>query len=84
MSSLRRSFSDFKLEIEDLVVAGDAVWTRNVATGTNDGPYIGKPPTGRSFRVYVFDVMRIEGGRLVEHWGVPDRMGVLLQLGATS
>jgi predicted ester cyclase len=84
VSSLRRSFSDFKLEIEDLVVDGDTVWTRNVATGTNDGPYLGKAPTGRSFRVYVFDVMRIEGGRLVEHWGVPDRMGVLRQLGANS
>lgn len=81
VSSLRRSFSDFKLEIEDLVVDGDTVWTRNIASGTNDGPYMGNPPTGRSFRVVVFDVMRVVGGRLVEHWGVPDRMGVLLQLG---
>jgi predicted ester cyclase len=37
VTSLRRAFSDFKLEIEDLVVAGDTVWIRNVATGTNDG-----------------------------------------------
>ena len=84
MTSLRRAFSDFKLEIEDMVVAGDTVWTRNVATGTNDGPYMGHPPTGRSFRIYVFDVMRVFGGRVVEHWGVPDRAGVLLQLGAIS
>jgi len=54
VTSLRRAFSDFKLEIEDLVVAGDTVWTRNVATGTNDGPYMGHPPSGRAFRVYVF------------------------------
>ena len=84
VTSLRRAFSDFKLEIEDLVVAGDTVWTRNVATGTNDGPYMGHPPSGRAFSVYVFDVMRVAEGRVVEHWGVPDRAGVLVQLGAIA
>ena len=82
VTSLRRAFSDFKLEIEDLVVAGDTVWTRNVATGTNDGPYMRHPPS--AFRVYVFDVMRVVRGRVVEHWGVPDRAGVLVQLGAIA
>ena len=42
------------------------------------------PPSGRTFRIYVFDVMRVFGGRVVEHWGVPDHVGVLLQLGAIS
>jgi predicted ester cyclase len=80
ITSLRRAFSDFKLEIEDMVVAGDTVWTRNIATGTHDGPYMGHPPSGRTFRVYVFDVLRVFEGRVVEHWGVPDRAGVLSQL----
>ena len=83
VASLRRAFSDFRLEIEDMVVVGDTVWTRNVASGTNDGPYMGHPPSGRRFRVYVFDVLRVVGGRVTEHWGVPDRAGVLAQLGAT-
>jgi len=81
VTSLRRAFSDFKLAIEDLVVAGDTVWTRNVATGTNDGPYMGRSPTGRRIRIDVFDVLRVVDGRVVEHWGLPDRLGVLLQLG---
>jgi predicted ester cyclase len=84
VTSLRRAFSDFKLEIEDLVVAGDTVWTRNIATGTHDGPYMGHPPSGRRFKIYVFDVMRVLGGRVVEHWGVPDRVGVLMQLGVIT
>ena len=84
VTSLRRAFSDFKLEIEDMAVVGDTVWTRNVATGTNDGPYMGHPPSGRTFRIYVFDVLRVRGGLVVEHWGVPDRLGVLMQLGAFS
>jgi predicted SnoaL-like aldol condensation-catalyzing enzyme len=32
-------------------------------------------------RVAVFDVIRVADGRMVEHWGVPDRLGVLFQLG---
>jgi predicted ester cyclase len=81
ISSLHRAFSDFKLTVVDVVTAGDIVWTRNVATGTNDGPYFGHPPTGRPIRIDVFDVLRVVDGRVTEHWGVPDRLGVLLQLG---
>ena len=32
-------------------------------------------------RIDVFDTIRVENGRMVEHWGVPDRLGALLQLG---
>ena len=81
VASLRRSFPDFRLTIEDLAIAGDAVWLRMVATGTNGGPYMGHAATGRSIRIDVFDVIRIENGLMVEHWGVPDRLGVLSQLG---
>jgi predicted ester cyclase len=80
--SLRDAFSDFHLTIEDLVVAGDTVWTRNVATGTHDGIFAGNAPTGRPIRVDVFDVLRVVDGRIVEHWGVPDRLGALIQIGA--
>jgi predicted ester cyclase len=81
ISSLRRAFSDFELSIEDLVVDGDVVWIRNLATGTNDGRYLGHEPTGRRIRINVFDMARVVDGRIVEHWGVPDRLGVLFQLG---
>jgi predicted ester cyclase len=84
IGSLRRAFSDFELHIDDLVVAGDTVWIRNTATGTNDGSFMGHPPTGRAIRITVFDVLRIADGRIVEHWGVPDRLGVLHQIGAVA
>jgi predicted ester cyclase len=81
MASLRRAFPDFRLEIQDVAVKGDAVWARLVGSGTNDGPYMGHPPTGRRMEVHVFDVVRVVGGRIVEHWGVPDRLSALHQMG---
>ena len=81
IGSLKRAFSDFHLAIEDVVVADDTAWLRMVATGTNDGSFMGHPPTGRAIRAQVFDVIRVADGRMVEHWGVPDRLGVLMQLG---
>jgi predicted ester cyclase len=81
IASLRQAFSDFHLAIEDLVVDGEKVWLRMTATGTNDGSFMGHAPTGRAMRTEVFDVMRVKDGRIVEHWGVPDRLNTLLQLG---
>jgi predicted ester cyclase len=81
IASLRRAFPDFRLQIEDLVVSGDTAWARMIATGTHEGPFMGHPPTGRPMRIDVFDVIRVADGRMVEHWGVPDRLGVLRQLG---
>ena len=84
ISSLRRAFSDFHLAIDDIVVDGDTVWLRMTGTGTNDGPFMGHAPTGRQMRTDVFDVLRVENGRIVEHWGVPDRLGTLFQLGLAT
>ena len=81
IASLRRAFPDFHLAIEDLAVDGDTVWLRMTGTGTHDGPFMGHPPTGRRMRTDVFDAQRVENGRIVEHWGVPDRLGTLFQLG---
>lgn len=81
IQSLHRSFSDFSLAIEDIACEGDRVWVRLRATGTNDGPYHGHPPTGKRIAADVIDVVRIEEGRIVEHWGVPDRLAILHQLG---
>jgi predicted ester cyclase len=42
---------------------------------------MGNEPTGRKMQIDVFDLLRVRDGRLVEHWGVPDRLGALVQLG---
>ena len=81
IETLHTWFSEFKLEILDLVATEDTVWIRNRATGINTGPVMGRPATGRSLDITVFDIVRFADGKIVEHWGVPDQLGMLLQLG---
>ncbi len=71
----RSSIKDLKLTIEAVVETGDTVWARSKATGVD--PRSGKPVT-----IDVVDICRFADGKLVEHWGVPDRFALLHQLGA--
>ena len=78
---LHRWMSDFSLTVEDIAVSGDTVWTRNRARGVNTGSVMGFGPTGASVEVDVIDIGRFADGLLVEHWGIADQMGLLLQVG---
>lgn len=80
ISFLHRLAPDYSLQVETMSVDGDLVWGRMTARGTHTGPGIGQP-TGRSWEITVMDVCRFRDGRIVEHWGVPDRFSQLQQLG---
>jgi predicted ester cyclase len=82
ITELRTAFPDLHLAIEDSVTSGDTTWFRIRSTGTNTGPIWGRPPTGRPIDITVIDVMRVAGHRMVEHWGVADRLAMLKQIGA--
>lgn len=79
---LRSAFPDFKATIDDLVAEGDKVVILQTWRGTHRGEFMGIPPTGRSVSFQVIDTMRIAGGKIVEHWGLMDSMGLMQQLGA--
>jgi predicted ester cyclase len=78
---LRDTFVPFSLTIEDMVADGDKLWARLTGRGTDSKGLRGRPPTGRSFAITVIDVCRFENGKIVEHWGVPDRFHQMVQLG---
>ena len=81
ISTLRRWFPDLQMHAEDTVASGGKVWARFRATGTNLGSIMKMPPTGRKMEITVIDIVRIEDERIVEHWGVPDQLGMMLQTG---
>ena len=75
ITEARAEMPGLTMTVEDMVVDGDRVWARSVAQAPH-------PTTGETLAITVFDLCRFEGGRIVEHWGVPDRFALLHQLGA--
>ncbi len=67
--------------IEDMIAEGDKVVTRLSAYGTQTGELFGIPPTGKKFRETAIAIHRIANGKIVEHWGEADNLGVMQQLG---
>jgi predicted ester cyclase len=81
ITTLRLWFPDFNMRMEDVAAVGDRVWMRFKASGTNLGSVMHNPPTGKKMTIDVIDVVRFEDGKIVEHWGVPDQLGMMFQLG---
>ena len=72
---------DYLTTIEDLIAEGDKVVARVTMTGTHTGDFWGVPPTGRRVHLTAIYIVRIAGGKIVEHWGEEDGMKVFRQLG---
>jgi len=79
--SLRTAAPDLKLTIEEIIASGEKTWARITGRGTHRGPFMGRPATGRPFAITVIDICRFENGKIVEHWGVADRLSMMAQLG---
>ena len=75
------AFPDLEVRIDELVVEDDKVVAATTTTGTHDGELMGFAPTGRQVSVTGIDLVRIEDGRIVEHRGLTDMIGLMRQLG---
>jgi steroid delta-isomerase-like uncharacterized protein len=80
--TFRDAFPDLRMDAERVISEGDMVATRFTMRGTHRGAFMGIPPTGKQITVAGMDMMRIAGGKAVEHWGQTDSLGMLQQLGA--
>jgi len=77
------AFPDMQITVNEMSADSDKVWVYSTMSGTMKGPLMGMKPTGKSFRVDAFDLIRIENGKAVEHWGVSDDASMIHQLGIT-
>jgi len=81
--TLRAAFPDLRMVPEDVIVSGDKVVARVRVTGTQKGPFLGIPATGKQIDVPLIDIIRFGGdGRAQEHWGIVDQLAMMQQLGA--
>jgi steroid delta-isomerase-like uncharacterized protein len=82
VAMFRAAFPDLKISAEDMIADGDKVAVRSVMRGTHKGEFMGVPATGKRVEVSGIDIVRFEGGKAVEHWGITDNMSMMQQLGA--
>jgi steroid delta-isomerase-like uncharacterized protein len=82
VSMYRGAFPDLHLTIDDEITEGDKVVTRFTGRGTHMGPLMGIPPSGKRVTITAIDILRFENGRIAEHWGNQDLLGMMRQLGA--
>lgn len=75
------AFPDLRFDIQRTVTEGDLVAVELIITGTNDGPFRGRPATGRRVRVAGRPWARVKDGQIVELWQIFDELGLLHQLG---
>jgi|SRR5215213_10807529 len=82
ISTMRKASPDIHFIIEHMIAEGDKVATRWVAQGTHTGELMGMPPTGKKVTVTATVIERTgENGKVKEHWGNRDDLGLLQQIG---
>lgn len=77
---LRPALANLTVTIHDQLCDGDKVTTRKTISGVHTGTLMGIAATGRAVAIDVIDIVRVQDGQYVEHWGVNTLPAALAQL----
>ena len=80
-SELRKGFPDLNYRIDLQIAEGDFVSGYVTVTGTHKGEVFGMPATGKRAEWAESHIVKMVNGKITEHWGLVDQMGMLRQLG---
>ncbi len=72
---------DLHFTIDDLIAEGDKVLWRFTSRGTQTGPLMNIPPSGKAGAATGMALFRLADGKIVEVWVNYDLLGLLQQLG---
>jgi steroid delta-isomerase-like uncharacterized protein len=70
-----------KMNQDALLIDGDSVAQILTIEGTDDGQFLGLPPTGKSFRVPAVFLYDLKDGQIARERRVYDFTGLLIQVG---
>ena len=84
VASLRHTFPDLRVSVEEQSAQGDTVTTRCTLRGMDRGGVLWYPPTNKRAAFAATYTDRFSSGMLVEHRGGSDTPGLLEQLGLPS
>lgn len=80
-SSVGGSFTGMRLDIKDVIASGDKVVVYFTNSGTNTGPFLGRPATGKYAIWEGIGIYRIADGKIAEAQFVEDILGQQQMLG---
>ena len=72
---------DIHIDVHEVIAEGDLAAARFTIMGTDTGGFMGMPASDKVVTVTGMDFMRFRDGKIIEHWGEMDMMGLLQQLG---
>lgn len=75
------AFSQGQHNFDEVIVSDDKVVTCGTFTATHLGEFQGLPPTGKQISLSIMHIDRVEDGKILEHWGQGDALGLMQQLG---
>ena len=58
-----------------------ALSTHKRYQGTHEGYFLGVAPTHRQIHFETVDVMRVQNGKITDHWGVGNLLSLMKQIG---
>ena len=80
-AALHEAFPDIRMAEADSIREGNRAAFRWLMSGTHKGEFLGVAPTGERIEAMGMDIVRVVEGKIVEHWGECDVVGMLRQLG---
>jgi steroid delta-isomerase-like uncharacterized protein len=81
VTGYRTAFPDLLFTIDDLIAEGDKVVWRFTSRGTQKGPLMNIPPSGKTGTVTGIAIFRIADAKIAEVWVNVDTLGLLQQIG---
>jgi len=84
LRGMKAAFPDIHWNIEEQMSDGDRVMTRFVWSGTQRGPFLGVPPTGRHVSVWGVVIDQFVDSRVKQTRIIMDTLGMMAQMGVIS
>ena len=84
VTMFRVGFPDLEISADRVVAEGDMVGVYGMIRGTNDGPLMGAPATGKRAAFSYMDMYLIANGQITEMWHVENIAAMLAQLAASQ
>ena len=75
------AFDGGQHRFDEIIVANNKIITCGKFKAKHLGKFQGLPATGRQIEIAVMHIDRVENGKIVEHWGQGDALGLMQQLG---